>query len=147
MNYIKITKHDIANGPGIRVTFWCSGCSHHCYNCHNSQTWDKNAGQLITKDTYKELALALEPQYISGVTWSGGDPLYPDNRDEIENLITFVNDNFQKSQWLYTGYLWEDIKHLNFVKYITHETTYQMFKQSNLHYLCTLLIFLIVNQN
>ena len=118
MNYHKIEKFSTNNGPGIRVTFWCSGCLHHCYNCHNPQTWDKNTGQLVTKDTYKELALALTPQYISGVTWSGGDPLHPDNRDEIENLITFVNDNFQKTQWLYTGYLWEDIKDLTLIKHL-----------------------------
>lgn len=118
MNYIKITKNDIANGPGIRVVLWCSGCNHNCKNCHNPQTWDSNAGQPVTKETYKEIALALEPEYIDGITWSGGDPLHPDNRKDIEDLILYVHDNFQKTQWLYTGYLWEDIKDLPFIKYI-----------------------------
>lgn len=118
MNYAAITKQDMLNGDGIRAVFWVTGCSHHCKGCHNPETWDENYGQLVTKDTYKELALALEPDYISGVTWSGGDPLYCGNRKELENLIMFVHDNFQKTQWLYTGYVWEDIKDLEIMKYI-----------------------------
>ena len=118
MNYATITKQDMLNGDGIRAVFWVTGCSHHCKGCHNPETWDENYGQLVTKDTYKELALALEPDYISGVTWSGGDPLYCGNRKELENLIMFVHDNFQKTQWLYTGYVWEDIKDLEIMKYI-----------------------------
>ena len=118
MNYATITKQDMLNGDGIRAVFWVTGCSHHCKGCHNPETWDENYGQLVTKDTYKELALALDPDYISGVTWSGGDPLYCGNRKELENLIMFVHDNFQKTQWLYTGFLWEDIKDLEIMKYI-----------------------------
>lgn len=118
MNYHKIEKFSVNNGESIRVVFWCSGCSHHCKNCHNPETWDENSGQLVTKDTYKELALALEPSYISGITWSGGDPLFLGNRKEIANLIKFVHDNFQKTQWLYTGYRWDDIKDLDFIKYL-----------------------------
>lgn len=118
MNYATITKQDMLNGDGIRAVFWVTGCSHHCKGCHNPETWDENYGQLVTKDTYKELALALEPDYISGVTWSGGDPLYCGNRKELENLIMFVHDNFQKTQWLYTGYVWEEVKDLEIMKYI-----------------------------
>ena len=118
MNYATNTKQDMLNGDGIRAVFWVTGCSHLCKGCHNPETWDENYGQLVTKDTYKELALALEPDYISGVTWSGGDPLYCGNRKELENLIMFVHDNFQKTQWLYTGYVWEDIKDLEIMKYI-----------------------------
>ena len=118
MNYATITKQDMLNGDGIRAVFWVTGCSHHCKGCHNPETWDENYGQPVTKDTYKELALALEPDYISGVTWSGGDPLYFGNRKELEDLIMFVHDNFQKTQWLYTGFLWEDIKDLEIMKYI-----------------------------
>ena len=118
MNYATITKQDMLNGDGIRVTFWVTGCNHFCQNCQNPETWDENFGQLVTNDTYKELARSLLPDYISGVTWTGGDPLYPNNRKEIENLITFVNDNFQKTQWLYTGYYWDEIKDLDFIKYL-----------------------------
>lgn len=118
MNYHKIEKFSTNNGNGIRVVFWVSGCNHFCRNCQNPQTWDVSSGQLVTKDTYKELARSLLPDYIAGITWSGGDPLHPDNRKEIENLITFVNDNFQKTQWLYTGYHWDEIKDLDFIKYL-----------------------------
>ena len=118
MNYATITKQDMLNGDGIRVTFWVTGCNHSCQNCQNPETWDENFGQLVTNDTYKELERSLLPDYISGVTWTGGDPLYPNNRKEIENLITFVNDNFQKTQWLYTGYYWDEIKDLDFIKYL-----------------------------
>lgn len=118
MKYQAIKKQDMLNGDGIRVSFWSSGCPHHCKGCHNPETWDIDSGTLVTKDTYKELALALEPSYISGITWTGGDCLHPDNRKEIEDLITFIHDNFQKTQWLYTGYHWNDIKDLDFIKYL-----------------------------
>lgn len=118
MNYHKIEKFSTNNGPGIRVVFWTSGCNHKCKGCHNPETWDVNSGKEVTKDTYKELAESLNHSFISGVTWSGGDPLHPQNRNEIGNLITFVNDNFQKNQWLYTGYKWEEIKDLFFIKFL-----------------------------
>lgn len=118
MNYHKIEKFSTNNGTGIRVVFWSAGCTHHCKGCHNPQTWDIHSGSKVTKNTYKELALALEPSYITGITWSGGDPLHPNNREDMLDLVTFVHDNFQKTQWLYTGYLWEDIKHLEIIKYI-----------------------------
>jgi anaerobic ribonucleoside-triphosphate reductase activating protein len=118
MKYQAIKKQDMLNGDGIRVSFWCSGCPHRCIGCHNPETWDKDLGILVTKDTYKELALALDQSYISGITWTGGDCLHPDNRQEIEDLIMFVHDNFNKTQWLYTGYHWNDIKNLNIIKYL-----------------------------
>ena len=118
MKYRAIKKQDMLNGDGIRVSFWCSGCPHHCKGCHNPDTWNKDIGILVTKDTYKELALALEPSYISGITWTGGDCLHPDNRKDIEDLIMFVHDNFSKTQWLYTGYHWNDIKDLEIIKYL-----------------------------
>ena len=70
MNYIKITKHDIANGVGVRVVLWVSGCTVHCYNCHNPSTWDFTAGQPFTNDTMTELLEALSPDYISGLRWA-----------------------------------------------------------------------------
>lgn len=118
MNYHKIEKFSTSNGNGIRVVFWCSGCNHCCRNCQNPETWDEHSGQPVTIDTYREIAKALNHSYISGITWSGGDPLFEKNRDELENLIEFVNDNFQVTQWLYTGYCWDEIKHLNLMKYI-----------------------------
>ena len=118
MRYQAIKKQDMLNGDGIRVSFWASGCPHFCKGCHNPQTWNKESGILVTKDTYKELILALEPTYISGITWTGGDCLHPDNRKDIEDLIIFIHDNCEKSQWLYTGYHWNDIKNLEIIKYL-----------------------------
>lgn len=118
MNYHKIEKFSTNNGEGIRVVFWVSGCNHCCKGCQNPETWDEKSGNIVTKDTYKQLILSLEPTYISGITWSGGDPLFFNNRNEIENLIMFVHDNCNKTQWLYTGYTWEEIKDLSFIQYI-----------------------------
>lgn len=112
MNYQKITKYDIANGEGVRVVLWVSGCNHHCEGCHNPETWDPTSGQLFTKETMDELLEALEPDYIAGLTLSGGDPLFPKNRETIYKILKTVHEKFpQKTIWLYTGYKWEEIQH------------------------------------
>ena len=111
MNYQKITKYDIANGEGVRVVLWVSGCNHHCEGCHNPETWDPTSGQPFTKETMNELLEALEPDYIAGLTLSGGDPLFPKNREIVYKILKTVHEKFpQKPIWLYTGYKWEDIK-------------------------------------
>lgn len=110
MNYHKITKHDIANGTGVRVVLWLSGCSHHCKGCHNPQTWDKNNGKLFDIISKQELFEALNKPYIDGLTLSGGDPLYNDNLNEVYRLLIETKNNFpNKTIWLYTGYTWEEI--------------------------------------
>ena len=110
MNYHKITKHDIANGTGVRVVLWLSGCSHHCKGCHNPQTWDKNNGKLFDIISKQELFEALNKPYIDGLTLSGGDPLYNDNLNEVYRLLIETKNNFpNKTIWLYTGYTWEQI--------------------------------------
>lgn len=112
MNYQKITKYDIANGEGVRVTLWVSGCNHHCEGCHNPETWDPTSGKPFTKKTMDELLEALEPDYIAGLTLSGGDPLFPKNRETVYKILKTVHEKFpQKTIWLYTGYKWEDIEH------------------------------------
>lgn len=112
MNYQKITKYDIANGEGVRVVLWVSGCNHHCEGCQNPETWDPTSGQPFTKETMDELLEALEPDYISGLTLSGGDPLFPKNRETIYKILQTVKRMYpQKPIWLYTGYKWEDIQH------------------------------------
>lgn len=114
MNYIKITKHDIANGEGIRVVLWVSGCSLHCDECHNPQTWDFNAGQVFDEESKKELFEALAKPYVEGLTLSGGHPLEKENRHEIFNLLEEVKINFpDKNIWLYTGYIWDNIFYYN----------------------------------
>lgn len=110
MNYIKISKYDTANGIGIGVVLWVSGCSCRCHGCHNPQTWDFNAGQLFTEDTMQELLEALDKSYISRLTLSGGHPLESQNLETVYKIVKVVKEKFpNKKIWLYTGYTWEDI--------------------------------------
>lgn len=110
MNYIKITKNDIANGEGIGVVLWVSGCNCRCYNCHNPQTWDFNAGQPFTEYTMQELLAELNKPYISHITISGGHPLEPQNADDVLKIVKRVKMVFpNKNIWIYSGYVWEDI--------------------------------------
>lgn len=116
MNYIKITKHDIANGSGIRVVLWISGCTMFCKQCQNSSTWNFKAGKLFTENTKDELIEALEPEYISGLTLSGGHPLESQNQNQVVDIIKVVKDKFpMKTIWLYTGYTYEEILKMPFV--------------------------------
>ena len=111
MNYFQITKCDFLNGEGIRVVLWVAGCSHHCIGCQNAYTWDEKAGIPFTEETKKELFEALSKPYISGITFSGGDPLFPSNRSTISNLIKEIKETFpNKNIWLYTGYSYEELK-------------------------------------
>lgn len=110
MNYIKITKNDIANGVGIGCVLWVSGCNCHCFNCHNKSTWDFNAGQAFTENSMQEILQELSKSYISRLTLSGGHPLDPRNIDEVYKIAKRVRQAYpSKSIWLYTGYIWEDI--------------------------------------
>ncbi len=119
MNYHNITKCDVLNGEGVRVVLWVSGCSHHCKNCHNAVTWDENGGLPFDECAKQELFDALDNDDIDGITFSGGDPLFLGNREVVGNLIKEIVEKFpNKNIWLYTGYLWEDIKDLDFIKYV-----------------------------
>ena len=138
MNYHNITYPDMNNGDGLRVVLWLSGCSHHCYNCQNPQTWDVNSGILFDESAKKELFRELDKDYISGLTLTGGDPLFESNLDGVLDLVTEIDKryNFQKvdyanhckmgvseventdkirlslpnkSIWLYSGYQWSEI--------------------------------------
>lgn len=105
MNYIKITKHDIANGPGVRVVLWVSGCRLHCKNCQNPQSWDFNAGNIFDEAAKQELFDALDKPYIKGITFSGGHPLEYQNLPDVYDLIKEIKTKFpNKDIWLYTGY-------------------------------------------
>lgn len=117
MRYHNITKDDMLNGSGLRVVLWVSGCSHKCEGCHNPVTWDINGGITFDEEAKRELFAELEKDYIEGVTFSGGDPLHPENREEIGALIQEIHDTYpNKTMWLYTGFGWEDIKDLPYVK-------------------------------
>ncbi len=105
MNYHKIEKTSIANGTGIRVVLWCSGCRVGCRGCHNKQTWDFNSGKLFDDAAKQELFEALNKSYIKGLTFSGGHPLEYENLPYVYDLIKEIRVKFpEKDIWLYTGY-------------------------------------------
>lgn len=119
MNYHNITKEDMLNGEGIRSVLWVSGCMHHCPGCQNPQTWSEHSGILFDEEAKRELMESLKPDYISGLTLSGGDPLFPNNREEILQLVKLVKELYpNKTIWLYTGFLYEDVKDLEIMKYV-----------------------------
>lgn len=119
MNYHNITHDDMLNGFGLRVVLWVSGCNHDCPHCHNPQTHDVNSGISFDDKAMKEIEQELQKDYIDGITFSGGDPLHPDNRDVIYNIIVHIKKKFpSKTIWLYTGYTWEHISNLPLIKYI-----------------------------
>lgn len=120
MNYHNITKEDMNNGDGLRVVLWTAGCSHHCKGCQNPQTWDPEGGIPFDDEAFEELRNELSKDYVSGITFSGGDPLFCDNRSAIEHLIRTIRKEFgdTKTIWLWTGFLWEDIKELPFINLI-----------------------------
>lgn len=110
MNYHNITKDDMLNGDGIRVVLWVAGCNHHCPECQNSQTWDKRSGIPFKEADKEELFNELSKDYVSGITFSGGDPLFTHNVVEIHNLCVEIKKKFpNKTIWLYTGYEYETI--------------------------------------
>lgn len=112
MNYIKIIPCDIANGPGVRVTIFVSGCDHHCHGCQNPQTWNPAAGEPFTKKTLNKILVLLGKNYIQGATFSGGDPLQPQNIETVSTICREILSQYgnKKDIWLWTGYLWEEIK-------------------------------------
>lgn len=119
MRYHNITKDDMLNGEGLRVVLWVAGCTHRCKNCQNPETWDINGGIPFDSAAKEELFEALNKDYISGITFSGGDPLHPKHRDEVFELAKEIKSKFPaKTVWLYTGFLWEDFEDNPNLKYI-----------------------------
>lgn len=106
-----IRTDDMLNGDGLRVIIFLSGCEHHCHGCHNPETWDVNSGKEFTEAALEEILRELDKEYISGITFSGGDPLYDENVIPVYELISKIKSVYpQKTIWLYTGYKWEDVK-------------------------------------
>lgn len=119
MRFHNITKEDMLNGDGLRVVLWTAGCSHGCKGCHNPVTWDAEGGIPFDEAAWQEIAGELGKKYISGITFSGGDPLYLQNRKDTEALIRRVRAEFpDKTVWLYTGFTWEEIKELPFISLV-----------------------------
>lgn len=108
MNYGNIKECDIADGPGVRVSLFVSGCRHHCKGCFNSETWDFHYGKPYTKETEDKLIELLAPGYIQGITLLGGEPFEPENQPELVKLLKRVRDTYpQKDVWCYSGYLYD----------------------------------------
>lgn len=109
MNYAEIKKTDIANGEGVRVSLFVSGCRRHCKNCFNKVTWDFSYGKPFTQDVQNELLEALAPDYIAGLTLLGGDPMEPENQRALLPFVRRVREDLpQKTIWCYTGYTYRD---------------------------------------
>ncbi len=110
MYYGNIKKNDIADGVGVRVTLFVSGCTHHCKNCFQPETWSFCYGQPFTEDTEKELLDALAPSWIAGLTLLGGEPFEPDNQRRLVPFLRKVREAFpQKTIWCYSGYEFEEL--------------------------------------
>lgn len=106
------------NGDGLRTVLWVAGCTHCCKDCQNPITWDIEGGIPFDEAAEQELFEKLAPDHISGVTFSGGDPLHPQNRGEVTRLAKKFREVFpDKTVWLYTGYTFEEIKELEVVQY------------------------------
>lgn len=109
MNYGEIKKTDIANGEGVRVSLFVSGCRRHCKNCFNKVTWDFGYGKPFTGETQNELLEALAPDHIAGLTLLGGDPMEPENQRALLPFVKRVRRELpQKTIWCYTGYTFHE---------------------------------------
>ena len=110
MNYSKIKKVDIANGPGCRTSIWLSGCRNNCRECFNPDLWDFKAGKVLSDSVIDEVVETLKPEYIAGLTILGGEPLEPENQQSVLKLIMKVRERFpKKTIWVYTGFTWETL--------------------------------------
>lgn len=138
MNYHDITKCDMLNGSGLRTVLWVSGCEQHCPNCQNPQTHPKDSGILFDETAEEELFQSLEPDYVSGLTITGGHPLEEYNYSEVLRLSKKFKQLFpHKTLWVYTGYKWEDIKELEIMKYVDvlcDGKYIEQLKDNNLHW-------------
>lgn len=111
MNYGKLNSHDIANGPGVRVSLFVSGCEHYCKGCFNSEAWDFDYGKVFTAKTFSRILKLLDDDHISGLTVLGGEPLNPRNQHIVTTVCRLVKEKFpDKDIWVYTGYDYDMVK-------------------------------------
>lgn len=108
MKYASIKKYDIANGLGVRVSLFVSGCPHHCKNCFNEEAWSFNYGNDFTEKEEEEVLKYLEEPYIEGISLLGGEPMHPKNQEGLLPLLRKVKSRYpEKNIWCYTGYLFD----------------------------------------
>ena len=108
MNYATIKNCDIANGPGVRVSLFVSGCTHHCKGCFNAVAWDFDYGQPFTQETVDSILQMLKPAYVKGITLLGGEPFEPQNQPALVDMLRQIKANYpQKSVWAFSGYLFD----------------------------------------
>lgn len=119
MNYAKIKPVDVANGEGVRVSLFVSGCPHHCKGCFNAELWDYDAGQPMSAQAFREILELGSKLYISGLSLLGGEPLAPENMHAVTYIAEFFKLHYpNKTIWCYTGYRWEDVKRFPIMRYI-----------------------------
>jgi anaerobic ribonucleoside-triphosphate reductase activating protein len=105
LNYATVKTHDVANGPGVRVSLFVSGCSHHCKNCFNEEAWDYQYGEPYTPAVEQRILDALAPDYITGLSLLGGEPMDPRNQETVCALVRRVRETYpNKTIWCYSGY-------------------------------------------
>lgn len=110
MNYADIRPIDVANGPGIRVSLFVSGCTHACPGCFNPEAWDFGYGQPFTKDEEDAILTHLAKPYVKGLSLLGGEPFHPSNQAAVLELVKRVREAYPgKDIWCYTGYLYEEL--------------------------------------
>ena len=109
MKYAKIRKMDISNGEGVRVSLFVQGCSFHCKNCFNQETWDFNGGKEFTTAEIQKIIELADKDYIAGLSILGGEPLHNNNVDEVCHIVATFKEKFpNKDIWLWTGFKFED---------------------------------------
>lgn len=110
MNYSNIKFNDIANGEGIRTSLFVSGCTHHCKNCFNKETWDFNYGKVFDKSVEDKIIASLKSDFINGLTLLGGEPMEPANQKGLLEFVKRVKAIYpNKTIWCYSGYTWEQL--------------------------------------
>lgn len=120
MNYIGISDFDTANGPGVRVSLFVSGCRLHCRGCFNPESWNFAAGKLYDEGVQERILKALEEDFVEGLSLLGGDPLEPENVETLTELCRAAREKFgnKKSIWLWTGRTYEKVQNLPIFQYV-----------------------------
>lgn len=119
MNYCGLNKNDIANGEGVRVSLFVSGCRNHCKGCHNPEACDFSYGKPFTKETGDEIMEALRPSWIQGLSVLGGEPCEEENKKVLIPFLKKLRNTFpEKDIWLYSGYTYETLQNDEILRYV-----------------------------